>query len=588
MNVAGSQSEVGSPGRLARLRARVFGAGWRDALLGGALSGAGLVLSFPPLSLWPACLLVVWPLCRVCDAVVRREWSARLAAFWAAVGAAPAWAWLVRWAVEASVAGFPFLIAYLSLYTWLAVWVITRLRRAGWPAIASVPLGWLGVEFLRGHLAFEGFPWFLSAQPMIDAPALSWPASLGGVYLVGGLLALAAAWVDGVAFGPRRVWSIAVGALLLAGWGGWGALWIAGDSPGSGTLRVGLIQTNVPQSIRHGWATEDRWEDWLTMRALLTRAAGYGGGPPDVLVAPETMFPGFVLQADGAEEEKRVGVAWSIAPDPETGQARAIRAETVRDDLLDTQEALGIPLLMGATRHEGFRIEPVGDRLSYESDRRFNGVFLLEGGGVSKTTYDKRTLTPFGEVMPYISAIPWLERALTAVGARGMRFDLAAGEARTVFEIPFGEGVARVVTPICYEATVGGACRDLVFDRGGMRRADLLVNMTNDGWFYDAAGGRAFHLLASRWRCVELDTAMARSANTGISAIVDRRGVVVESLPPWTSGALMGEVELGGGVTPYARFGELPGRVGLTVTAVGVGVSFAGRRGKKSNGSGPG
>lgn len=569
--------------------------GWWHALIAGVLSGAGWVLSYPPVSFWPAVVLIVWPVLRVADRTARRGGSAWHAGIWFAVGSIPAWAWLTRWAAQGAPAGFPLLVAYLSLYSGLMVWVIARCRRA-WPSVSIAfvaPVLWVGVEFLRGRVAFDGFPWFFAAHPLIDAPSasgnagLAWPAMFIGTYAVSGLLVLVVAGLDRLVRGPRTNWLVAWACLVFFWPMGSVLRWIPDDADSPAPV-VGIVQTNVPQSLKTGWSTERRWDDWITMRRLLAEAArGAGVSRPDVLLVPETMFPGFVLQEDGARVEREAGVAWPIGPDPATDRPREVRAETLRDEFLDVQEGLGIPLLIGATRFEGFRIVRDGDMLLYEHDRRFNSVFRVEHGRVEGGVYDKRHLTPFGEIMPYVSAWPWLEDRLLGLAAKGMRFDLEEGRSRTVFPIETGSGTARCVTPICFEASISGVCRDLVF-AGGERRADVIVNVTNDGWFYDVEGGRGLHELSARWRCVELATPMVRVANTGISGVIDRRGVVVEALEPWRAGVLVAVVETSGATTVYARIGDLLGWISLAGTILGLALTYTEVGRQKSNRTGPG
>lgn len=552
----------------------------------GLLSAAGWILAFPPFSLWPAVFLVVWPALRLAESTPR---PCR-AGLWFAAGTIPAWAWLTRWSAQGTVAGYPLLVLYLSLFSGLTVWALARARSfcghaeksdlqsnrsapPGWLWMLVAPVVWVAVEFFRGRIAFHGFPWFLAGHPLIDTPALAWPARFIGAYAVSGLLVAGVLMLDRFARSPRR-W-IAPGVFF--------SLWLAGSwlpAPRASTsvVRMGVVQTDVPQSIKQGWSTEDRWQDWLTMRDLLEEAAE-ADPPPDVIMLPETMFPGFVFQDDAAGIERETGVAWSIGVDPASGRELVIRAETIRDQFFALQRAMGVPVLVGATRYEGFGITPEGDRMYYEHDRRFNSVFRVEGGRIGTETYDKQRLTPFGEVMPYISAWPWLERQLFAIAARGMRFDLDAGRARTVFELEADGGPVQVVTPICFEATIADACRSLVFERG-KRRAGVLVNMTNDGWFYGARGGRELHMLAARWRCVELATPMVRVANTGVSASIDHLGAVTGSLEPHRAGVLLADVSPGSGVTIYARVGDVVAWISFLAAILGLGLTYTrfGRR----------
>jgi apolipoprotein N-acyltransferase len=164
-------------------------------------------------------------------------------------------------------------------------------------------------------------------------------------------------------------------------------------------------------------------------------------------------------------------------------------------------------------------------------DRRLNSMFLVEEGRVHPEHYDKIELTPFGEVIPYVWRWKWLQRQIEQVGAGGMKFDLGVGSTYTVFDIPIGVSETggagyhvSVVTPICFEATKSGHCRRLVYGERGGRRAALIINTSNDGWFGSFPGGREQHLLSCRWRCVELGVPMVRSVNTGISAFMDEQG----------------------------------------------------------------
>jgi apolipoprotein N-acyltransferase len=114
-----------------------------------------------------------------------------------------------------------------------------------------------------------------------------------------------------------------------------------------------------------------------------------------------------------------------------------------------------------------------------------------------------------------------------------------------------------------------GVCRRLVFD-GDERRADLLVNLTNDGWFARSIGGRENHLLAARWRCVELRTPMIRAANTGISAMIDTDARVEDYLESNTEGVLIESNLLSrpGPITLFALTGDLVGWLCLAGTGL--------------------
>lgn len=572
---------------IGRLRKSLLPEGWKPSAGLGLVAGAGFVGAYPPVGLWPLVILPVWAAIQAADPRDPGAGSTgvRRSALWFGIGTIPAWAWLTRWAASGAAAGYPLLVLYLAAFMAIAVWFMSRARRAfpRVPALVTLPVAWAGAEAFRGLLAFNGFPWYLAEYPLIDAtiagvPILAWPARVGGVWLVALVLAVFTVLVVRALRAERPIRPFAVASAFLATW--LGLAFVAAPVPNRDTITTAaVVQTNVPQSIKTGWSFDDRWRDWLELRRMLVAAAMPQSGAqqaparPDFIVIPETMFPGFVLQDDAAEIERASGVGWRLERDPDG--PRSMRAETIRDELIGISNRLGVPILIGATRFDGFRIERDGPSMFYRHDARYNSVFLLDNGAVSALSYDKQELTPFGEVMPYISAWPAIERVFLSVAARGMSFDLAAGTRPTVFPID-AHGASepvRLVTPICYEATVGGVCRGLVFDGDG-RRADVLINMTNDGWFYDAAGGRQMHLLTARWRALELDTAMVRSANSGVSAIIGPAGRVLGSLEPHEAGVLVAGVPGPGGETLYARLGDGVGWICALVAIFGVAVSY--------------
>lgn len=581
---------------------RCFPADWKRSLGLGLVASVGYAGSFPPLGLWPLVILPVWATIRAADPESKAGEPAppRPSPLWFALGTVPAFAWLTRWAFHSTLAGYPLLVLYLTGFAGLAVWAMSRVRRGlpRIPAFVAVPVAWVGVEAFRGLLAFEGFPWFLAEHPLIDAVVgpicLAGPSGLAGVWLVGLLLAALALAADRTlrARRPLPHAAVCVGVLVV-----WAAAALIGAPPVTyaqiNRPVVAIIQTDVPQSTKNGWSFDDRWADWKDLREMLLAAGEPDdeGRRPDLIVLPETMFPGMVLQDDAADAERTNEVAWIFDPVPVeqggTGKRTAIRAETARNQLLEISRRLGdIPIFVGSTRFEGFRIEREGDLMNYEHDDRFNSVFVVQRGAVSETTYDKQHLTPFGEVMPYISEWDWLERAMLGLGAGGMNFDLAAGDRPTVFDVdvePVGDpppewenqapDSVRLVAPICYEATVGAVCRDLVFD-GGERRADAMLNLTNDGWFYNAPGGRELHLMMARWRCLELATPMVRAANTGISAVIDVYGQVGAALEPHQPGVLIAAIPTPGAPTAYARVGDAVGWFCLAGAIFGLGASY--------------
>lgn len=120
-----------------------------------------------------------------------------------------------------------------------------------------------------------------------------------------------------------------------------------------------------------------------------------------------------------------------------------------------------------------------------------------------------------------------------------------------------------------------GVCRSLVYN-GDERRADVLVNLTNDGWFGKSDLGRHAHALHARWRAAELGTPLVRAANTGVSVAYDSRGRRVDPLPgsdacgARESGVVVFEIALGNGRPPGPFASGLPGLLCLLAAFGGL------------------
>ncbi len=499
-------------------------------------------LSLPPVSWWWCGLVAPLPVV-VVGWATPRPWLGGLGV---AIGSLPLWIYHHAWIADVSFAGVFPLVGYLAVWIGLAVVVLARLRKvSGWvgPAVV-VPTGWVGLEFIRGELAFGGYPWFMAGHPMIESVTVSRAASVGGVYLISWLVValsgvLLAKRVGGPR--PRRV-GLGVSGLLVA------LLILSVVLPRSGgsgeRLRVGALQTNVPQSNKITPTREQLVADFRTLVSLGEEAVAGGA---ELLVTPETVLPGGLLDPD----------------------ARAVIPEPYGEALLAEQGRLGVPMLVGCTNLGGVRVE--GERVVW--DDTYNSVFLLADGGVRGPRYDKLRPTPFGETLPYVQSLPWLRDWVLQVGlgASGMDFGLTPGRDPVSFSVPNGDREVVVTVPICFESSMAPTVRRLVnAARASGRPSELLCVVTNDGWFGSFNAGRSMHLLQARWRCIEHGLPMVRCANTGVSALIDRRGRVTASLGPGQPGALIAETELGGRPTAYQSVGDTVGWVCAGATLFGL------------------
>ena len=560
----------------------------------GAANGLLWWLSFPPVFFWPLALVSPVPLMYL-GMRTRCGWRGAVGAV---LGALPAWGITHWWILDISAAGGPALILYMAAWTGIAAWTIARVRRSlPWLAWwVMLPVVWIGVEYLRGEVVLNGYPWYLAGSPLVGATMLGAAAKIGGSFGVYGasmVSALASTMVLAALRARHKGWGdvgrvgAVLGAYLVI------AALIGGPSGGdeAGVLKVAAVQTNVPQSNKDSRSATQRLQDFSTALRLTSEAA-HAKVRPDVIAWPETMFPGESLTADAIEEERRSGLGFREINLPLTGWY---------DELMRLQRDLGVPMIVGSIAIDGLTITAGPKGFEFKDKGRFNSAFLVEDGTPRTERYDKIGLTPFGETMPYISNWKWLERQLLALGANGMEFDLGAGKLATRLDVPRAEGgPIRVATPICFEATMAGVVRKLAVDPETGAPAGLIINLTNDGWFSGSDWGRENHLLAARWRSVELGLAVVRAANTGISALILPDGRVSQQGPtapdgdPSPTGARVAGVmaveapvfrPMEGGRTFYARHGDLIGRACMLLTlgmfAAVLGTLWLNRRANK-------
>ena len=433
---------------------------------------------------------------------------------------------------------------------------------------------WAGLEYLRG-IAFTGIPMSLIGQsqtPMLMSIQI---ADITGVYGVSAWVALVSATVWAVVEHrkqlklaiPSAAVTFAVVALVMV----YGAYRLRGGPASlAAGPRVLLVQpndrldnTNLPEE-----APIIQWHLGATADALAGQSE-----PIDFVVWSESSGPTlndeYLLDLLNLERSASNN---SAANAPLLNWLEE-KIGTIRDTrrVLETMSTFGPAVLLGGG-HEELQVTDEG-RL--RSENRRNSVYLFRDGQKSSLRYDKQHLVPFGEYIPFKDSSPplsWAHEFFQLFNPWPPDVSpMMPGEEQTVFAVEnrSGDGPAewRLVTPICFEDLFGYRARMLVWD-GGTRRADVLVNATNDGWFLGPMMDS--HLQMSLFRCIETRTPMVRAGNTGVSAIIDAHGRVRDRLPASVEGTLVGRVPLGEAAPPYVYIGDLFGRLMLAVTGVVV------------------
>jgi apolipoprotein N-acyltransferase len=214
--------------------------------------------------------------------------------------------------------------------------------------------------------------------------------------------------------------------------------------------------------------------------------------------------------------------------------------------------------------------------------------------------YDKVHLVPFSEYVPFRHEWPWLHQTLRSFVPDVMT-QLEPGADFRIFRLTRDGKSWGVAAPICFEGTFDRVCRKMVV-QNGKKVADILANLSNDGWFvwkwFDGRGSteQSQHLAQYCFRAVENRVPVVRAVNTGISASVDscgrilavieqngRREMVAGTLLLTDRAKTPAEVQVGPQVlvdsrlTLYSLYGDVV-PLAICVAAIGVFAGMALRR----------
>jgi apolipoprotein N-acyltransferase len=478
----------------------------------------------------------------------------------------------IRLAHPALYAGWIALSAYLGVY--LPVFIgLTRVAvyRINLSIVIAAPIVWVGLELLRGHL-ITGFSMGLLAHTQAEFPRLIQISDLAGGYTLSFLVMLVAACLARMFwsrppfdFRPLTSitwWPIAPATTALAATLLYGHWRLSQTPPGSDgpTARVALIQGSLDTVFVE--PTRERIQEVFDHHRGLTAKAVKQQPNLDLVVWPESAFalsetlieeplrPQYGLPADEAREKlKRFSQAFNgvLAND----------AELVNSNT-DSSHA-GTRLLVGTTSE------------AFGPDRRrvFNTALLIDRDGQIAGRYHKTHPVMFGEYIPFAEYFSFLNRVTPiAVG-------LSIGDGPKVFDV---DGLT-LSPSICFESTIPHLIRRQL--RQLARRgtpADVLINLTNDGWFW-GSGMLDLHFRCGIFRAVENRTPLLVVANTGISAFVDGNGAVRERGPRRHPKVLLVAVQADGRASPYQSLGDWPAWI---CAAGGIGLAFVGFRRTRS------
>ncbi len=417
-------------------------------------------------------------------------------------------------------------------------------EKLGLSPLIAAPAAWVTAELMRAHFPFGGFPWALMAYSQYKALHLIQIAELTGPYGLSFIIVLMNAAVvvalrallNGKAAGPgqwdddgpgasrmkRVLTPLAVGLAPIALALIYGAVRIPMVDQAfqaQPEIKVGIVQANVDQGIK--WSPEFFWKTMRDHMELTRR------------LLPQK--PRLVMWPEAAVTISNFNEQWA-------------RRTAVIDFLAKVDAYFLVGTLSRDPCGPGeYPPDPAAGNYCY-----FNSAYLLSPGGQELLgRYDKMRLVPFSEYVP-LSRLFFFADAI----AKGNTGGTTPGHQVRLFAIP--EGLFGCV--ICYEVTFPHLVRRFV-DQG----AAFMTTITNDAWF-GKTGAPYQHHTTVVFRAIENRVYFARSANTGISSIVDPVGRIVHQSAIYQPAAFTGIVKPSPLHAFYTRHGDVFAFIVSTLT----------------------
>jgi apolipoprotein N-acyltransferase len=377
---------------------------------------------------------------------------------------------------------------------------------------------WVTLEWSRGWV-FSGFGWnglgvaLHDTWPLIQIAEFTGVAGLSFMVAFANVIVVTTVYrliVEAQTHAPRPHFDLTLTMAAIVGVLTFGLRATQNSTPAK-PLRIAAVQSNVPQNQKFDpQFTRKIFDQFQRLSQIALRA----NPPPDLLIWPESSMPGPIF-----EDQESHNFVMDLAASAESD------------------------LLLGTIDEQNRDV--------------YNAAVLISDGGERVQVYRKIHLVPFGEYVPGRHQVPLLARI---VGDQ-VPGDFKPGKEYTVFTLTNSD--VQVAPLICFEDTIGELVRHFVLPTETNPGANLLVDITNDGWFL-RSGGSHQHLANAIFRCVETRRPMVRAANTGVTCLVNEFGRVTHVLrdkngSTFTEGVLTGEIKVPTehDLTFYSRHGEL-------------------------------
>ncbi len=414
------------------------------------------------------------------------------------------WLGNLYWLVPITIAGWIAACLYIALYWPLVVIALRFCTEKRIPLWFSLPVLIVGQETLQGLL----FGWRFLAHSQFQNLSLIQIADTFGTAGISFIIAMVNGLIAQLILSrkEKQKTNLIVGAsitvIIIAATIFYGRYRINQTARYSESgPKIGVVQSNVPVKAAEDTVPFEK----IFIDQLSLSIDAFDKANPVLIIWPETMVETVL--------DKRY---LTLVPD---GYA----SKVINNELV-YHASEGVYVLVGAFAGDA---EIVNDKVKLKSK------FLYEPNlPFSKQFYNKIRLVPFGEYMPLKKEFPFLYKVLLAMTPYDYDYTLDKGTEYTIFKMPVEDKNYRFAVSICFEDIVPKVCRKLVV-QDGIKQADWLVNISNDGWFVRQVNDKikastelSQHMAICVFRAIENRVSIVRCANTGISCMIDSTGKI--------------------------------------------------------------
>ena len=494
------------------------------------------------------------------------------------------WLGNLYWIGMVTVPGYVLFSISQGLY-WPVLVVCVRYVRRKWPGglLVAVPILFVGAEAWQGVI-YTGFNWRLLGHsqwnnlPVIQIADIFGAAGVSLlIAMVNGLVAeLIIAATGGKIRRVQNAVKFFIVGCLIAGTLIYGhrRLSHTPEHLTTGPL-VGSVQSNIPSEIKELSESGD---------TILV----------DLFSASEACFNA------GAKF-----VAW-----PETIVLCTLNTGYVDECIDGTRPKIYDQIISDHTKDTGYVLlgahSAKVDVLDRTITDRYNSALLYTPAGLQDPDrYDKMHLVPFGEYIPFKESVPFIYQLIRKLTPYDYDYNLTKGTEFTTFEMKADNKKYGFGALICYDDTDPKVTRRMVVSEEGRKKADWLVNISNDGWYVRYKNEKVLpsvelsqRTAITAFRAVENRVSIIRSVNTGISCLIDSTGLIRDGFISGTlpagamdrqgvEGWFVDRIQIDDRVTFFSRHGQwLEFLCGAAIAAVVLTVCVDGARGRRSGRAG--